>query len=263
MPIVSANDIDFYCEFTGPADAPVVVFINALGATVEMWREQVEALSAGYRCLTFDANGHGRSSAQAMRPAIQSLANDLAGLLGALAVSRATIVGASIGGMIAQCLAAKYPEQVDRLVLIATTPKMPDARPWTERAANVRREGLETIAGAAMTRWFMADFAAARPDRVEETRRLFLETDRESYALCCEAIAAMDLTEIIADIAAPTLVMAAAMDLSTPLETAEKLRRTISGAAMLIVPDAAHMLVIERAAEASSWISAFLDLPKR
>ena len=78
MPIVSANDIDFYCEFTGPADAPVVVFINALGATVEMWREQVEALSAGYRCLTFDANGHGRSSAQAMRPAIQSLANDLA-----------------------------------------------------------------------------------------------------------------------------------------------------------------------------------------
>jgi 3-oxoadipate enol-lactonase len=260
VPTIAANGLDIHYELTGPETAPVVAFVNALGATTDMWREQVAALGGRYRCLVYDANGHGDSSAKPMPPAIEALADDLAALLAALGIAGAHIVGASIGGMTAQAFAAKYPALVETLTLIATTPKMPEAAIWTDRAVEVRRDGLGDIAAAAMQRWFRPAFASAYPERVAETQRCFLAVDRESYALACEAIAAMDLRQPIATIAAPTLVLAAAEDPGTPLETAELLRSSIAGATLVIVPDAAHMVVIEQAKAVSAWIGAFLDL---
>ncbi len=260
MPTIAVNGLDFHYQLTGPAGGPVVVFVNALGATTDMWREQVAELGRRYRCLVYDANGHGATSAKAMPPMIDALADDLAALLSTLGLARADIVGASIGGMTAQAFAAKYPDKVDRLVLIATTPKMPSPAPWTERAAEVRRDGLGNVADAAMRRWFLPAFAAVHPERIAETRDRFLATDGEAYAHACEAIAAMDLTGVIAAIRAPTLVMAAAEDAGTPLSAAETLRSTIPGATLLIVPGAAHMVAIEQAAAVSAWIGAFLDL---
>ncbi len=259
MPTI--DDLDLYYELTGPGDAPVIVFVNALGATTDMWREQVAAFSGRYRCLVYDANGHGRSAARPMLPAIEVLADDLASLLAALGIARAHIVGASIGGMAAQAFAAKYADMVDRLVLVATTPKMADPTVWTDRAGEVRKEGLANVAKAAMQRWFLPTFATMHPDRIAETHRRFLGADWESYALACEAIAAMDLTQAISAIEARTLVMAAADDAGTPLSSAETLRSSIKGATLVVVPNAAHMLVIEQAVTASAWIQTFLDLP--
>lgn len=258
MPAIDGLDIHY--ELTGPEGAPVIAFVNALGATTEMWREQVAAFSTRYRCLVYDANGHGQSAARPMRPAIEALADDLAALLQGLGIARAHVVGASIGGMTAQAFAAKYGDMVDRLVLVATTPKMADATVWTGRAAEVRRNGLANIAKGAMQRWFLPAFAMAHPERVAETHRRFLGTDWESYALACEAIAAMDLTSTIAGIGARTLVLAAAEDPGTPLAAAETLRSTIAGATLVVVPRAAHMVVIEQTAAVSAWIQTFLDL---
>ena len=259
MPMI--DGLDLHYELSGPEGAPVIAFVNALGATSDMWREQVTAFSDRYRCLVYDANGHGQSAARPMQPAIEALADDLASLLGALGIARAHIVGASIGGMTAQAFAAKYGDMVDGLVLIATTPKMADPTVWTDRATQVRKEGLANVAKAAMQRWFLPPFANAHPERVAETHRRFLGADWESYALACEAIAAMDLTGAIATIEARTLVMAAADDAGTPLGTAELLRSTIAGATLVVVPNAAHMVVIEQAASVSAWIGTFLDLP--
>ena len=125
----------------------------------------------------------------------------------------------------------------------------------------VNDDGLANIAKAAMQRWFLPPFATAHPERVAETHRRFLGTDWESYALACEAIAAMDLTEAIGTIRAKTLVLAAADDPGTPLAAAEALRSTISGATLVVVPNAAHMVMIEQSTSVSAWIGTFLDLP--
>lgn len=244
----------------GPDQAPAIVFCNALGATRAIWRETVFAMRERYRCVTFDANGHGETAARLLPADIFSHADDLALLMDEAGIGRANIVGASIGGMTAQAFAVRYPERVDRLALVATTPQMPDPGPWTERAAKVRSEGLAEIADAAMRRWFTVPFAAANPETVEETRQAFLRTDIESYARACEAIAAMDLTEAITTITAPTLVISAAADPGTPVEMAEKLRTLIPGATLIVIPDAAHLVMVEKPAETAAWLTAFLGL---
>ncbi len=262
MPTVAANGLTIHYEARGPVGAPVMVFVNALGATVEMWRAQVEAFAGRYRCLAYDANGHGRSSAKAAPARIEELAADLGALLDALGIPRATIVGASIGGMTAQMFAATHPDRVVRLALISTSAKMPDPAPWLARAAEARRDGLDAIAKAVMTpRWFTPRFAAEQPARVEETRKLFAAVNRESYARGAEAVGVMDLRDLHGSIAARTLVLAAAGDPATPPAMGQDIAARIPGAVFLLLPDAAHLVMIERAVEVNAYLAAFLGLP--
>ncbi len=246
MPSISANGIRFHYEFHGPNDAPVVTFSHALGASTAMWREQVALLSGDYRCLAYDANGHGGSTERLGDFSIASLADDLAALLGALDIRRTHLVGASLGGMTAMSFATRHPALLDRLALVGTTAQMPDAAPWHERAAKVRADGLDDLADATMGRWFTDGFAAANRARVEETKAAFLATHVGAYAQACEAIAAMDLTDDIRRIAAPTLVMAAENDAATTPQMADDIADRVPGAALVMIPEAKHMMAIER-----------------
>ena len=228
---------------------------------MSVWRELVGVLSERFRCILFDASGHGKTKPRNLSPQIEATAADILALMDEISVDRAHIVGASIGGMSAQAFASSYPDRVDRLILMATTPKMPEPKMWVDRAAEVRGVGLSSVCEAAMKRWFTPAYSGSNPVRVEETRQSFLATDIESYAIACEAIAHMDLIGAIAAISAPTLVMAAADDASTPPETTEMLRRSVPEATSIIVPDAAHLMMIERPRQVADWMTTFLELP--
>lgn len=260
MASVSVDGHRVNYELTGPDGAPVIVFAHALGASLEMWREQIALLSGRYRCLAYDANGHGGSDAHDAAPVIASFADDLAGLLDALGIARAHIAGASLGGMTAQDFAARYPARVDHLILVGTTAKMPDATVWTDRVETVRRDGLDGLAKATVRpRWFTEPFAAGNPDRMAEFERRFVAARPDAYMLACRAIAAMDLSEAIAAIAAPTLILAADGDPATPPAMAEAIRQRIGDATLIVVPHAAHMMAVEQAEAISRWISTFLE----
>src|SRR6478672_11891414 len=133
MPHVKANGVDLFYELTGPVDAPAVVFSHSIGASLEMWDAQVAAFAGRYRCLRFDTRGHGRSETIDRPATVDDLADDLAGLLDGLGISKTHLVGLSLGGMIGQAFALRHPERLDRLVLIATSAKM-DARVYSDRA---------------------------------------------------------------------------------------------------------------------------------
>ena len=90
MPLISANGVELFYDLTGPEDAPVVAFSTSIGTTLEMWDAQVQALADRYRCLRYDTRGHGRSQVLDQRVTIDDLANDLATLLEALGVNKAT-----------------------------------------------------------------------------------------------------------------------------------------------------------------------------
>src|SRR6266567_3176228 len=155
MPLVKANGVDLFYELSGPEGAPTVAFSNSIGSTLEMWDAQVAALAGRYRCLRYDARGHGRSDTVDAPATVDDLAADLAGLLAALGIGRAHVVGLSLGGMTAQAFALAYPERLDRLVLMATSARVASPADWVERARRVRSEGLDWLADATMTpRWF-------------------------------------------------------------------------------------------------------------
>src|SRR5215207_10050773 len=111
MPLIRSHDIELFYDLTGPEGAPVAAFSNSIGTTLEMWDAQARALSNRYRCLRYDTRGHGRSPVVDRPVTIEDLADDLAGLLDALGVERAHIVGLSLGGMTAQAFGARHPER--------------------------------------------------------------------------------------------------------------------------------------------------------
>jgi len=257
MPLIRSRDIELFYELTGPEGAPVVVFSNSIGTTLEMWDAQVAALSGRYRCLRYDTRGHGRSQVVDAPVTIEDLADDLAGLLDALGIGRAHVVGLSLGGMTAQSFAVRHAARTASLVLVATSAHMPHG--WDERAATVREKGTGAIADAVLSRWFTPAFIAAHPEAVAPMRQRFLEIDPRGYAVCCLAIRDMDLRAANAAVRAPTLLIAGADDPATPPAALEDIRARIPASELVVLPQAAHIPAVEQAARLNRHLAGFLD----
>jgi 3-oxoadipate enol-lactonase/4-carboxymuconolactone decarboxylase len=259
MPLIQANATTLNYELSGPSGAPVVVFSNSLGTSMAMWDALLPALRGRYRTLRYDTRGHGGSPVRDEPAEIADLASDLTGLLDALGIDRAHVVGLSLGGMTAQSVASHAPDRVLSLTLMATSAHMPTEAAWNERAATVRARGMAAIASAVMGRWFTAGFVDRSPDAVAAVRKAFVATDPNGYAICCEAIGRMDLRPALTRIVAPTLVIAGRADPATPVAMAEEICASIPQAELTILPQAAHLLAIERADAAGATLLGFLD----
>jgi 3-oxoadipate enol-lactonase/4-carboxymuconolactone decarboxylase len=256
MPYVRANGVELFFELEGPEGAAVIAFSNSLGTTLAMWDAVVERLAGSFRCLRYDTRGHGRSETVDRPFGVEDLADDLAGLLDALAIERAHIVGLSLGGMTGQVLAATRSDKVDRLVLCATSAYMPPRNLWQERADTVRLKGMAAVADSVIARWFTTESQTG--GGAIATRTQLLGIDPTGYARCCEAIGAMDLRGRIGAIRAPVLVVAGAEDPATPVAMSEEICRLIPRARLVVVPRAAHLIAVEQPAALADQIGAFL-----
>jgi 3-oxoadipate enol-lactonase len=257
MPLIRCRDVDLFYDLTGPDQAPVVAFSNSIGTTLEMWDFQIPALFNRYRCLRYDTRGHGRSPVVNRPVKVEELADDLAGLLDALGIGMAHIVGLSLGGMTAQAFGQRHPQRAQSLALMATSAYLPHG--WDERATIVRAKGMEAIVDAVLTRWFTPEFAAEYPDAVASLRARFLDNDPEGYAACCEAIRDMDLRVGNAALRQPMLIIAGADDPATPVAMMEEIRTTVSHADLIVLSRAAHILAVQRANAVNRYLTAFLD----
>ncbi len=243
----------------GPPDGPTVVLANSLGATLAMWEPQVASLVlAGFRVVRYDMRGHGGTPAVDGPYSIADLALDAVGLLDELGIGRAHVVGLSIGGMVGQWLAAHAPERVDRLVLVATSARLGPPEQWASRADTVLAAGMGAIATAVVGRWFTPAYALRHPALVARMEDMVRSIDAVGYAGCCRAIERMDLVDDLALIRAPTLIVAGAKDPAIPAEHAAVLHARIAGSQLVEVPDAAHLLNVQRPVSVSRLILGHL-----
>ena len=243
----------------GPEDAPVLVLSNSLGTTNEMWKPQLPALVRGFRVLQYDRRGHGRSEVVPGSCTIADLGRDVLELLDALKLERVSYCGLSIGGMDGMWLAANAAERIDRLCLCSTSANLGPPETWVERAATVRAEGTGAVADATMGRWFTPAFHEERPEVVARFREMVASTPAEGYASCCEAIRDWDFRDELGRISAPTLVLSAELDPSTPPDHGRLVADGIPGASFVVVPDAAHLVNVERSGEVDEAILRHLE----
>ncbi|MFJ2743824.1 3-oxoadipate enol-lactonase [Streptomyces sp. NPDC087440] len=229
----------------GPADAPPLLLGPSLGTSLSVWEGQVPALAREFRVVRWDLPGHGGSDAQLLGAgaSVADLGRLVLGLADALGIDRFAYAGVSLGGAVGSWLAVHHPERVERLALVCTAARFGTAEAWQQRAALVRREGMEPLVATAPARWFTPGFAGAAAAELAEAQRT---VDPAAYAACCDALAAFDLRDDLGKITAPTLVIAGRADTATPPADARLLADTIPDAGLVELPHAAHLAGVER-----------------
>lgn len=239
------------------AGAPVL-FINALGSDHRIWDRVVGLLPAGVRALRYDKRGHGASEVRGRDWGMGDHVADAAAVMRAAGASDAVVVGLSIGGQIAQGLAAERPELVRGLVLCATAAKIGAPGIWDDRIAEIEAQGIETIADAVMARWFTRRFLRERPDEVARWRAALAGTPLDGYLGSCAAIRDTDLQESTSRLRIPTLALCGDQDGSIPPDMMRETAALIPGAAFRLIRGAGHMPCIEQPEAVAAEIGGFL-----
>jgi 3-oxoadipate enol-lactonase len=248
-----------YQVIGGPADKPVLVFINSLGTDFRIWRDVIVRLAGDYPILTYDKRGHGLSDVGQTPYTIDDHVNDLAGLLDMLSVKQAIICGLSVGGLIAQGLHAARPDLVKALMLCDTAHKIGTADMWNARIAVIEDKGIESLADAVMERWFTPAFR--RPENIAYRgyRNMLVRQPAVGYAATCAALRDADMTEAAKAIAVPTLCVVGDQDGSTPPDLVLSMAKLIPGARYEVVADAGHIPCVEQPEMLTALLRAFLD----
>jgi 3-oxoadipate enol-lactonase len=239
-----------------------LLFSNSLGTTHELWRPQVEGLSSSFRIIRYDTRGHGASDAPRDEYTIDALGRDALAILDAAGAERAHVCGLSLGGLTAMWLGVNAPQRVRSLILSSTAARIGSVSMWTERIAQVHAAGVESLADAAMGRWFTAGYRAAHQDVVSVYHRMLGSTPPDGYVGCCAAIRDADLREAIRSVAVPTLVIVGREDPVTPPSDAEDMRARIAGARVEIL-NAAHIANVEQSQAYNDLVSSFLNEQSR
>jgi 3-oxoadipate enol-lactonase len=257
--MVNVNGIRMRYVVEGPPGAPVVTFSHSLATRLEVWEPQVRALAGRYRLLRYDTRGHGGTDTAPGPYSLSGLAEDVRGLLGALAISSTYFVGLSMGGMIGQTLALAHPELIQGLVLCSTSARLaPEADPiWDERITLARTRGMEPHVEPTIARWFTPDFVGRHPEVVDPIRAMIRGTDPAGYIACIEAIRRVDLLESLAEIHVPTLVIAGQND--PGLSDAGAIQARIPASTLCVIPSAAHLCCVEQAETFNGQLAEFLD----
>lgn len=276
MPVIRANNIDIYYEDNGPADAPVILLVMGLGAQMIAWPDEfVQGLVAkGYRVVHYDNRDVGMSQRMEGAAApnllwamlksrlglsvdvpytLSDMAADGIGLLDALGIHKAHVVGASMGGMIVQLMAANHRERLLSMTSIMSSsgaPGLPGARPDIQRRFMVKRHPDanrdEAIAFGAELVGSFSYPDPARPENAhaEMAAKAFdrgyypVGTRRQLLAIIADG----SRVERLKKITTPTLVVHGGADPLVPKEGSEDIARHIPGARLEIIEQMAHDL---------------------
>ena len=256
-----ANGIEINYELHGKEGAPWLVLSHSLACSVRMWDPQIAALKDKYRILAYDTRGHGATEATKGAYTLELLADDLFFLLKELKITAAHYCGLSMGGMIGQTFALKYPGVFRTLTLADTTSRYPaEAWPlWQERIKIAETKGMEPLAQPTLERWFTEPFRKSNPAAVDAIRKLIVATPVAGYAGCCNAIPKINLTARLKEIKCPILVIVGADDPGTPVAMAKDIHENAPGSKLVVLPQAAHLANLEQPAGFSRALADFLS----
>jgi 3-oxoadipate enol-lactonase len=243
-----ANGIQVNYELHGREGAPWLTLSHSLACSVRMWDPQIAALKDEYRILAYDTRGHGASEAPKGAYTLELLADDLFLLLKQLKIGRTHFCGLSMGGMIGQTFALKYPGVFQTLTLADTTSRYPaEAAPvWAERIKTVESKGMEPLAEPTLERWFTEPFRKSNAAAVNGIRKLIVSTPAAGYAGCCHAIPKINLTARLKEIKCPILVIVGADDPGTPPAMAKEIHDNAPGSKLVVLQQAAHISNLEQ-----------------
>jgi len=252
---VRLGEIELACYLRGEGDEAVFMLMGLGGRAID-WGEVVPgALANRYRVITLDNRGTGKSSKPRGTYSIDVMADDAVGVLGRLGVSRTNIVGLSMGGLIAQSMALRYPDLVEKLVLISTGPggngMVAPGLDIARLLVPPRGQPASVTIGNTMRAITAPGFADKHPDVIDQLVSLALAqpTPVRTFLSQYQAVRSSDLTARLSEIRATALVIHGDRDPLVPCSNGEVLAAGIPGARIHPLPGCGHLAMWEQPEE--------------
>lgn len=261
-PFATVADVTLHQVSTGPsvpgANGVPLVFLHALGCDLHLWEEVAAAFVGRHRVVRYDLRGHGLSDCGPAECTIEDHVRDLIGLLDRSSLPAVTLVGISVGGLVALAAALRHPARVRRVVLCAAAARIGTRESWTARIDAVRAQGLEGMADAILARWFAPEFAAREPAVVRGFRNRLTRTPVAGYLATCAALRDANFRDVAAGLRVPALVISGERDLVVPPAVGRELTDILPDAHWSLINGAAHLPPVEQPAATVTAISRFL-----
>jgi len=258
---LTSDDAEIVYEVLG--SGPPVVLLHPFPVNHEFWMSSAQPLASNYRLILPDLRGHGDSGIGEGPATMAKHAADVARVCDQEGVGRAVFVGVSIGGYLLFEFWRRYPGRIAALGLCNTkaqaeTPESRAAR--LQSAADVLERGVEPFIETMIPRVFGKTTIETRPDLVANARRMMLKMSPMDINLVQQGMAERpDSVATLKTINVPTLLLAGAEDVATPVAEAELMRQNISGAEMKVIARAGHYAAFEQAEEVGRVLRQFLD----
>lgn len=254
-----------YDEVSPPNPRGTILLLTGLAAKRLGWYKQIGVFGKEYRTIALDHRDTGDSDLATAPYTTVDQAEDAAAVLRALGIERAAVVGISMGGFIAQELALRHPDLVEKLVLVSTSAGGPGYTPPTpEIAARLvapRSGDPGELARASYTAIMAPGYAASHPaemERIVETAR-YRPQSQEAYTRQLQAGWGRDATGRLSQLHIPVLVVHGEDDPLIPVPNGHYLATHIPGARLIEYPNTGHIPIIERADDFNRDVLAFLQ----
>lgn len=246
-------------HYASKGEGPPIVLLHGLGGTLHVWHGVTDTLALHHHVVALDLRGHGRSDTTGASFTMASLADDVEALITALELPAVTLVGHSLGTLVAQHLAVKRPEVVDNLVLVGGISyfEPPAREAYRQRAEAVERGGMDAVVDDWLPGALAPRTRAKLPQLVGLLRESFLRNDPASYARACRALADSQPARR-EEIGQPTLLLVGDHDRSTPIAMTEELHRDIPVSRVRVLAGAAHWASLEQPDALAAAVLEFL-----
>ncbi len=244
MPKVKVNDISMYYEVHGEGEP--LVLINGAGACIEMLYKLIPIYSRDFQVVLFDNRGVGKTDKPDVTYTTQLMADDLAGLLDAIGINSAHVRGTSMGGMIAQEFALRYPNRVRSLILVVTCCGGPHSiMPRSDDMARICNLPPKAASEALLRLFITDEFISEKPEFFQQlvaftVKHPFAQNSLQKHL---QAITSHNTYDRLPKITVPTLLLAGDADSVIPVENSRVLETRIFNAELILFKNAGHMLL--------------------
>jgi 3-oxoadipate enol-lactonase len=253
------GDIDVFYTIEG--EGPWLTMAHSLACNTTAWDAQTALLSKKFTVLRYDARGHGQTSSTPGPYTLDQLADDAYGLLSALGINQTHWMGISMGGMIGQTMALKYPTLFSSLMLIDTTSRRPDNAQamWGARITLAKEQGMAGLLESTLERWFTEPFRQNNSSAIKPIADGILATSVDGFCGCCAAIAQINTLDRLNEIQCPALVVVGEHDHGTPPDMAKQIHENLPNSEFVLIESAAHIANIEQPEVFNQAVLTFLQ----
>jgi len=256
------NNNKLHSAVSGLANGPGLLLSNSLGTSMNMWNPLLPVLEKHFKVVRYDTRGHGQSPASAAPYSFEDLVSDAFSVMDSHGLSKASVMGCSLGSMTALGMGLGQPERVERIVCTAARADAPPPfkQSWDDRIAVLDEKGMAGLWEGSLANWLTPAFKEAQPNEVEQLKHEFLLTKPEGYRGCAAALKNLDYLKDLNKLQVPTLFVAGSEDKGAAPTTMQEMATASPNGQFYLVPDCGHIVAMNNTNSLATAVKEFFEL---